>query len=59
MVYRSLEIRQDAALSGFFGVDDRAVGVDDEEGSDWHATLFAEDAVASAYFAVRPEVGED
>ena len=58
-VYCGFDVGEDAALGGFFGVDDGAVGVDDEEGSDGHAALFVEDAVVSADLAVGPEVGED
>ena len=46
-------------MGGFFGVDDGAVGVDDEEGSDGHAALIVEDAVGAADLSVGPEVGED
>lgn len=57
--YGAFDVWEDAALGGFFGVDDGAAGVDDEEGSDGHAALFVEDAVGAADFAVWPEVGED
>ena len=40
-------------------MDDGAVGVDDEEGSDGHAALIVEDAIGAADLAVGPEVGED
>ena len=58
-VYGGFDVGEDAALGGFFGVDDGAVGVDYEEGADGHAALFVEDAVDSADLAVGPEVGED
>ena len=57
--YGGFDVGEDAALGGFFGVDDGAVGVDDEEGSDGHAALIVEDAVGAADLAVGPEVGED
>ncbi len=58
-VYGGFNIREDAALGGFFGVEDGAVGVDDEEGSDGHTALIVEDAVGAADLAVWPEVGEN
>ena len=58
-VYGGFDVGEDSALGGFFGVDDGAVGVDDEEGSDGHAALIVEDAVGAADFTMGPEVGED
>ena len=58
-VYGGLDVWEDSALGGFFGVDDGAVGVDDEEGSYGHAAFLVEDAVVAADLAVGPEVGEN
>ena len=58
-LHRSLDVWQDAALSRFFGVDDRAVGIDDEERSYGHSAFFVEDAILSADFAVWPEIREN